>query len=137
MSNLARISSIKHPFESAKERSQLTKMIMKLFKLWKLTTREQLLLLGMRENSRYMLQRYRNGESIIPFEKDKLDRAGLLLVIYEDLFALFPDNETMRYSWVKKENKLLDNNTPLDCMINQGILGLSKISRFLDMQMVI
>ena len=132
----ARILSNTSPFENIKERSQLTRMIMKLFKLWKLTTREQLLLLGLRENSRYMLQRYRNSESMIPCERDKLDRAGLLLVIYEDLFALFPENEAIRYSWVKRKNKLLEDKMPLDLMINQGILGMSKVSRFLEMQMV-
>ena len=70
---------------SSRAREQLTKMVMRLFAEWQLTTAQQLLLLGLRETSRNMLSRYRNLESIIPYDQDKLDRVGLLLAIYKNL----------------------------------------------------
>ena len=121
---------------SPAERRQLTKMTMQLFSRWKLTTKEQLNLLGLNESSRYMLQRYRKGETMLPHERDKMDRVSLLFVIYENLYALFPENEKIRDEWICRKNKLLKDRTPLSIMLAEGILGIAKIARFLDLQLV-
>jgi len=118
-------------------RAQLTKMIMRLLAEWKLTTFEQLKLLGLRETSRNMLTRYRKLESIIPYEQDKLDRIGILLAIYKNLYDLFPENKNFRQNWIKSKNTMLSNKRPLDVMIDKGLFGLAHILRFLDLQMVI
>lgn len=119
-----------------KQRRQFTKMAMKMFSYWKLSSSNQLSLLGLNENSRYMLQRYRKLESIIPAERDKLDRVGYLLAIFDRLYSLFPENESLRYSWITRKNSFLLGKEPVEVMIDEGIVGLAKISKFLDLQMV-
>ena len=121
---------------SSRAREQLTKMVMRLFAEWQLTTAQQLLLLGLRETSRNMLSRYRNLESIIPYDQDKLDRVGLLLAIYKNLYDLFPENETVRVTWVKQKNSELNDQCPLDIMLADGLFGMAYIMRFLDKQVV-
>jgi len=122
------------PLASSEERESLTKMAMQLFDQWQLKTKDQLNLLGLNETSRYVLSRYRKQETIIPFERDKLDRVGLLLVIYENLHALFLTNKVLRHSWIHRKNKMLDDKTPLEIMTNEGVLGVAKIARFLELQ---
>ncbi len=122
--------------ETEEGRAKLTKLIMRLFDKWELTTREQLLLLGLNESSRYMLSRYKKQDSIIPCESDKLNRVGLLLAVHKNLHALFPENESLRFSWIKRKNKMLDDRRPIDIMLEQGLFGIAKTMRFLDLQMV-
>ena len=122
--------------ETTEGRTKLTKIVTKMLSHWNLTTREQLLLLGLNETSRYMLSRYKNNESILPNEQDKLERVGLLLAIYESLYALFPENESLRFSWIKRRNQSLNNQKPIDIMLEQGLIGIAKILWFLDYQKV-
>jgi hypothetical protein len=63
-----------------------------------------------------------------------LDRAGWLLAIHKALRLLYPRNEALRYSWVKRRNRDFDNFTPLELMIREGIIGIAKVSRYLDME---
>jgi len=124
-------------FEARDSRTKLTKMVMRLLDEWELTTAQQLTLLGLRETSRNMLARYRSQESIVPFDQDKLDRIGILLAIYKDLYDLFPENEALRKTWIKRNNKMLSNQAPLNIMIKDGLFGLANVMRFLDKQLVI
>ncbi len=126
---------ISEELSSKSARSKLTQMIMRLFDEWSLTTAEQLTLLGLRETSRNMLIRYRNLNSIIPYDQDKLDRIGILLAIYKNLYDLFPENETIRKTWIKRQHKMFDNKRPLDLML-EGLFGLANVMRFLDLEMV-
>lgn len=112
-------------------RVALAKMIMKLFTLWNLNTNDQLELLGLSPKSRALLSRYRGG-SPLPEGRDVMDRVGLLLAVHKALGLLYPHNEGIRYSWVSIRNQHFDNLTPLEVMKEQGIVGLSKVSRCLD-----
>ncbi len=117
-------------------RERLTKIVMRLLDEWQLTTAQQLTLLGLRETSRNMLIRYRKGESILPYEQDKLSRVGILLAIYKNLYDLFPENEALRKTWIKRKNRELNDEVPLDMMIQDGLFGLARVMRYLDLQMV-
>ena len=122
--------------ESTESRRQLTKMVTRLLDEWGLTTAEQLRLLGLRETSRNMLIKYRKLESILPFSQDTLDRVGILLAIYKNLYDLFPENENLRNTWVKRKNAQLGNKKPLELMLSRGLFGLAHVMRFLDLQLV-
>jgi hypothetical protein len=78
-----------------------------------------------------MLSDYRKGNAL-PNSRDMLDRIGWLLSIHKALRLLYPKNEDIRYSWVKRRNQLLNNERPIDIMQEQGIIGIAKISRYLD-----
>jgi hypothetical protein len=118
--------------ESTASRTQLAMMIMQLFELWDLDTGAQLNLLGLSETSRAMLSKFKKGESPLSNHRDSLDRVGWLLAIHKSLRLLYPQNPELRYDWVNRKNKALNNEAPIEIMIREGILGLAKISRYLD-----
>lgn len=120
---------------SEETRKRLTKVVMRLLSEWDLKTAEELKLLGLRETSRTMLSHYRNLENALPYDQDKLERAGLLLNIYKNIYALYPENESLRKTWIKRTNKMLDDKRPLDIMLDNGLFGMADIMRFLDLQM--
>lgn len=112
-------------------RKKLATLAIRLFEKWDLATTEQLDLLGLSPTSRKMLGDYRKGNAL-PNSRDMLDRIGWLLSIHKALRLLYPKNENIRYTWVKRRNQLLNNQRPLDIMQEQGIIGLAKVSRYLD-----
>lgn len=115
------------------ERGRMAKLVTRLFELWQLSTAEQLNLLGLSETSRALLTKYRKGEPL-PLSRDVQDRVGWLLAIHKALRLLYPQNEALRYSWVSRRNQALDNLRPLDVMLEQGIIGIAMVSRYLDLQ---
>lgn len=118
--------------ESPEARRKLASMLMTLFEHWELDQRSQLNLLGLSEESRSALSKYRKGESPLPKSRDMLDRAGYLLAIHKALRILYPKNPEIRYSWVNRHNKAFDNFTPLEVMQTQGVLGTARVARYLD-----
>ena len=126
-----------HPdFASDKERAQLAKMLLKLFEHWKLDTGSQLMLLGLSITSRAMLSRYRQGTTPLPFSQDVLDRAGWLLAIHQALRSLYSGNPELCYSWVKLHNAAFHHHAPLDYMKEHGLIGIAKVARFLQSELV-
>lgn len=127
--------SLKHPdFESQESRQGLAKLIVRLFDLWGLDTQDRLELLGLSASSRGVLAKYARGEAGIPKGHDAQERVGYLLSIHKALRLLFPHNQQLRHSWVTRRNEAFENLRPLDVMKEQGLIGLAKVSRFLDTQ---
>lgn len=118
-------------FESEQSRLKLTKMIMRLFEHWKLTTADQLEVLGLSANSRRMLTQYRKDKAL-PNNRDMLDRLGWLMVIHQDLRTLYPENPELCYSWVNRRSRHLDNLTPIEVMKEQGFLGIFRVAQLLE-----
>lgn len=128
---LAKQKEVDVSLESVDSRKGLTTLILRLFNLWGLSTADQLELLGLSVKSRAMLSRYARGEAL-PGTRDMLDRVGWLLAIHKALRLLYPRNEEIRYSWVKRRNAAFDNLAPLDVMKEQGIIGIARVARYLD-----
>lgn len=129
---------LRHPeekmpmLEDAKSRQALGKMVIRLFKHWNLDTVTQLNLLGLSETSRAMLSKYASGESPLPNSRDMLDRVGWLLAIHKALRLLYPHNQTLCYSWVNRRNEAFENMCPIEVMKMQGLIGIAKVTRYLD-----
>ena len=117
--------------ENSDARRKLSRMVTRLFTLWNLTTADQLELLGLSRTSRAQLSKYRKGGAL-PSSRDMLDRIGWLLSIHKSLRLLYPRNEIIRYSWVKRRNQILDDQRPLDIMRYQGLIGIARVARYLD-----
>ncbi|MBW3549317.1 MAG: MbcA/ParS/Xre antitoxin family protein [Proteobacteria bacterium] len=115
-------------------RRDLARVVSALFDKWDLPGEVQLSLLGMSPESRKLLPLYRRGERALPNSRDTLDRAGYLLGIHKGLRLLFPENEALRYRWVQVGNRMLDGRTPLQVMVEDGLVGVARISRFVDFQ---
>jgi hypothetical protein len=118
-------------FEDEQARQKLTRMIMRLFEHWHLSTADQLEVLGLSANSRRMLSQYRKGKAV-PGNRDMLDRLGWLMVIHQNLRTLYPNNSELCYTWVHRRNRYLDNLTPLEVMKEQGFIGIFRVSQLLE-----
>jgi hypothetical protein len=118
--------------DSEESRVKIAKMVLTLFEHWQLTQVDQLNLLGMSEQSRSSLDKYRKGEKPFPKNRDLFDRVGYLLAIHKALRLLYPQNSDIRYSWVNRRNKAFDNYSPLEIIQKQGILGFARVARYLD-----
>ena len=108
-------------------------LVMMLFDRWQLETTAQLNLLGLSPTSRAMLGRYRRGTSS-PATRDMLDRIGWLLAIHKALRLLYPYNDALRHDWVKRRHEAFDHRTPLEVMVDEGLIGIVKVARYLDWQ---
>jgi len=117
--------------ENSDARSKLALMVTRLFEHWNLPTADQLELLGLSRTSRAQISKYRNGGAV-PSSRDMLDRIGWLLSIHKSLRLLYPRNENIRYTWVKRRNRILDDQRPLDIMTYQGLIGIARVARYLD-----
>lgn len=117
--------------EGTDERRKLAKMVTRMFELWKLSTADQLELLGLSRTSRSQLSKYRNGGAL-PSSRDMLDRIGWLLSIHKSLRLLYPRNENIRYTWVNRQNQMLNEQRPLDVMKEKGLIGIASVARYLD-----
>jgi len=115
-------------------RRDLARVVSALFAKWDLPGEVQLNLLGMSPESRKVLAQYRRGERALPNSRDTLDRAGYLLGIHKGLRLLFPENAALRYRWVQVRNRMLDGRTPLQVMVEDGLVGVARIARFVDFQ---
>jgi len=117
--------------ENSDARRKLAQMVTRLFELWDLPATDQLELLGLSRTSRAQISKYRKGGAL-PSSRDMLDRIGWLLSIHKSLRLLYPRNENIRYTWVKRRNKILDDQRPLDIMKYQGLIGIARVARYLD-----
>lgn len=115
-------------------RRDLARAVAALFERWELPANIQLALLGMSPESRKVLSQYRRGERALPNTRDTLDRVGYLLGIHKGLRLLFPEDATLRYSWVHRRNRMLAERTPLQVMLEDGLVGLARVARFVDFQ---
>lgn len=115
------------------KRIALAKLLTNLFDRWELDSTEQLNLLGLNPPSRRFLTKYRRGGPLAN-SRDMLDRAGWLLGIHKTLRLLYPRNEALCYSWVKRKNRDFNNFSPLEIMMREGIVGIAKVSRYLNME---
>ena len=115
----------------ATDRSELAKMVMKLFEHWQLSTEEQLSLLGLATSNRGALARYRKGEPLAP-NRDLLERVGILLSIHKSLRLLFPHNRELAYAWMKNQNRAFEGMTPTQTIKQWGFPGLLMVRAYLD-----
>ena len=122
------------PLAEEQTRTDLARVLVALFDRWQLPTDSQLSLLGLSPESRKLLGLYRRGERGLPNQRDALDRAGYLVGIHKGLRLLFPENPQLRYSWVSRRNAVLEGRTPLEVMLDDGLVGLARVARLIDFQ---
>src|SRR5688572_3593882 len=113
-------------------RVELAKMVVALLDHWQLGAADQALLLGLSDQSRSTLARYRRGEPLAD-SADLLARAGHLLGIHKALRILFPHDRDLAYRWVSAPNRRFGERAPLEIM-KQGFEGLLAVRRYLDFE---
>lgn len=113
------------------DRGAIARMVMQLFEHWKISTSDQLSMLGLSPNNRAALSRYRKGASIAS-SRDAIDRAGHLLAIHKSLRILFPHNADLAYGWVSMRNKAFEGRSPVEVIREYGFAGLLMVRSYLN-----
>lgn len=111
---------------------RLTKMIIQLFAHWELTYFEQSAMLGLSVKTNTSIARFKNGSSCIRMDRDTYDRVRFLLSIHQSLRQIFPLNPDLAYKWPKSSNQQFKGKTPIQVIIEDGILGLSCVHTYLE-----
>ncbi len=115
----------------AADRGALAKMITRLFEHWKLSSDDQLALLGLAPGNRAALTRYRKGEPLAP-SRDLQERVGHLLGIHKNLRLLFPHDRDLAYAWMDTRNRAFNGRTPVEVIREWGFAGLLMVRAYLD-----
>lgn len=113
------------------DRGALARMIIQLFDHWGLTSSDQLAMLGLAENNRAAIARYRRGRPL-GNQRDQLDRVGHLLAVHKNLRLLFPNDRELAYGWMTARNRGFDNQTPVEVIRAYGFAGLLMVRAYLD-----
>lgn len=99
---------------------------------WRLDSREQMTLLGLRAPSTfYKLKKEKKGI----LSQDTLERISYILGIYKDLQILLPDRKAAD-AWIKKPNAapLFGGRAALDRMLSGQVGDLYVVRKYLDAQ---
>lgn len=125
------VTASKLDLHSREARVRLAQMVMRIFDLWGLSISEQAKLLGLSENGRTTIARYRRGSPLADYD-DLISRVGHLFGIFDSLNMLFPHNPELAHRWVKQRSSILHNRTALEIMQEEGYEGILAIRRYLD-----
>ena len=90
-------------------------------------------LLGYSPTNRGLLSDYRSGKPLAN-DRDKLERAGILLGIHKSLRLLFPHNRQLAYTWMTQANRAFGGLSPVTVAEKYGIMGLHQVRSYLDVQ---
>ena len=117
------------------ESARIGQMLLRLFEYWELSSNQQLSLLGLPGEKGVSLGEYLRGRPLSR-DRDKLERASILLGIHKSLRLLFPQNRDLAYRWISQPNAGFDGLTPFDVMERHGMLGMYMVRGYLDRQCV-
>ncbi len=106
---------------------------MRLFGYWGIARRTQCSLLGIGLTNNNKLRAMEAGATGLPKGRDSYERVSNLLAIHKHLSILYPHNPEIKYGWVNMRNARLCGRTPMEVMVDEGFVGISKIRRFLNM----
>lgn len=112
----------------------LGRVIVALFQKWNLSEEQQLALLGSAARDGAALYEYQVGERALPGSPEVLQRVGHIMGIHASLRLLFPENEDLRFSWVRRRNRAFGDAAPIDIMLRDGADGIARVWALLDQQ---
>jgi hypothetical protein len=113
-------------------RVDLARTLMSVLRNWGVAREQQVLLLGMPEDTRpRALNRFETGMPF-PDDHDALTRANYLLSIQNAVDSLFPHNTTAANYWMTTQCQYFANQTPLDIMLNEGVAGMKRVLDYLN-----
>ncbi len=100
--------------------------------LWKLTTQEQIVLLGVSSRSTYFKWKKEPNPTL---PKDTLERISYILGIYKALRILLPNDEAAD-AWIRKPNDapLFGGRSALERMLSGNVSDLYVVRQYLDAQ---
>jgi len=116
------------------EKISFTRSIIALLDDWGAKDAEQVLLLGLPDDTRSrQIRSYRQGSSIFPEDDSRLNEfVDHLLGIADALRTSNPCNESAGAMWMNRVNNRFKDRTPLNAMLEDGINGIVAVRIHLD-----
>lgn len=117
--------------QEPKQVSSLLRMVFRLMKIWKLDTRQQAILLGVRSAS--TIYRWK-AEGAKRLRLETLERIAHLLAIHKLLRMLFPRNKELAEVWILTRNNAacFSGKRPVDIMLRGTISDLVLARSYLE-----
>ncbi len=114
-------------------RGDITRAVMALLDAWRLDSREIQAVLNLPGDVRARaLNRYREGNEVLPDDPAILRRAAYLLRISDALRTTYPLNPRMSGRWVRQGHRRFGRRSPLSIMLRDGESGLIAVLSELD-----
>jgi hypothetical protein len=119
---------------NADQRLRLTKMVLRLFVLWGIYSREvQGMLLGLPQEELSTICDLNHGRPL-PDRQDVMERVGHLLAIHKLLRTLFPQQRSLAYAWMTTPNAAFAESLPITLVRGGGTYGLVCLRNYLELQ---
>lgn len=112
----------------------LGRAVVALLQKWKLTEKQQVALLGGGAHGGAALSEHLISERLLSGCPDLLERVAHLMGIHGSLRLLFPENEDLRFSWVRRRNQAFGGSAPIDIMLGDGVDGIVRVWTVLNQQ---
>lgn len=116
------------------ELRNLVRVVVSLLKKWNLSEEQRLALLGTHGHDGAAFLDCRIDAQPLPATSEVALRAAHLLAIHRSLRLLFPENEDLRFSWVRRRNQALGGSAPIEIMLRDGADGIARVRAVLDQQ---
>ena len=120
-------------YEHEKEREQQTTLIMNLFERWRLTYKQQAIMLGTSPRTATSINNYKKGKTYLPQNRDTQDRITHLLAIHKYLRRVYPLNKELAYRWITTANSDFNNESPFEIISKEGLMGLVRVRQYLEL----
>lgn len=118
---------------SDSDRRMLAKAILRIFDQWRLSERDQLIVLGIGAEDPAVLVSMRERNDLV--SDDLVERARALVRIYRYLAMLYPEHPALREKWMTSTHPRLDGESPLDRIKGGGARGVGFVTTLLEEQL--
>ncbi|VAW65270.1 hypothetical protein MNBD_GAMMA08-2998 [hydrothermal vent metagenome] len=120
-------------FHLSEERQVLlTQKIMSTLDEWGLCAADQVIVLGLPEDTRTRKLRAFHENTPLPEGESVEFRAVRILGIIDALRTTYPKNESMGPRWMKKPHRRFQNRPPLQVLVEGGDTGVDSVLAELD-----
>lgn len=114
------------------EQVELTVRIMEILDSWGMSSTEIISLIALPEKTpTRALRRYRENTAF-PISPELEERISHIVGITEALRTSYPHNPHMGKMWMRQRCKKLNNQIPLQIVIEKGLEGIIEIRKHLD-----
>ena len=114
------------------EQVTLTVHIMEILDGWGMSSAEIISLIALPDKTpTRALRRYRENTAF-PFSAELEERLGHILGITDALRTSYPHNPNMGKMWIRQRSKKLNNQIPIQIIIENGLEGIIEIRKHLD-----
>ena len=114
------------------EQVALTVRVMEILDSWGMSSEEIISLIALPDKTpKRVLRRYRENTAF-PISAELEERVAHVIGITDALRTSYPHNPNMGKMWIRQKSKKLNNQIPLQIIVENGLEGIIEIRKHLD-----